>query len=91
MRHFTTVKISPLLLHFDFQKFFTEYPLKGYKALHYLIDFILYLLLPFTLMQKVPPKNQGCIHPWLKIKLSAGRKPDSLRSDSGFRLDRPSQ
>jgi len=39
------------------------------------------------LMQKVPPKNQGCINPWLKINVSVGRKPDSLRSDSGFRLE----
>jgi hypothetical protein len=25
-------------------------------------------------MQKVPPKNQGCINPWLKINVSVGRK-----------------
>jgi hypothetical protein len=37
-------------------------------------------------MQKVPPKNQGCINPWLKINVSVGRKPDSLRSDSGLQL-----
>jgi hypothetical protein len=43
-------------------------------------------LLPFALMQKVPPKNQGCINPWLKINVSVVRKPDSLRSDSGFRI-----
>ena len=43
-------------------------------------------MLPFALMQKVPPKNQGCINPWLKINVSDGRKPNSLRSDSGFRL-----
>jgi hypothetical protein len=54
----------------------TEYALKGNKNLHYLHCFHLYLLLPFALMQKVAPKNQGCIHPWLKIKVSVGRKPE---------------
>jgi len=36
--------------------------------------FYLYLLLPFALMQKLAPKNQGCINPWLKINVSVGRK-----------------
>jgi hypothetical protein len=34
------------------------------------------LWLPFALMQKVPQKNKGYIHPWLKINVSAGRKPE---------------
>jgi hypothetical protein len=44
------------------------------------------LLLPFALMQKLPPKDQGCINPLLKIDVSAGSKPNSLRSDSGLLL-----
>ncbi|MNU28410.1 hypothetical protein D3C71_168440 [compost metagenome] len=71
--------------------FLTEYPLKGNEDVNYVFGFYYSYLLPFALMQKVPPKNQGCINPWLKINVSVGRKPDSLRSDSGFLLNRPSQ
>jgi len=38
-----------------------------------LVSYYSYLL-PFALMQKVAPKNQGCINPWLKINVSVGRK-----------------
>ncbi|MNU28488.1 hypothetical protein D3C71_169260 [compost metagenome] len=53
---------------------FYDYPLVGNKDLHYFFNLILYFWLPFALMQKVSPKNQGCINPWLKIKVSVGRK-----------------
>ncbi|RYD97685.1 MAG: hypothetical protein EOP54_10065 [Sphingobacteriales bacterium] len=32
------------------------------------------------------PKNQDCINPRLKINVLAGRKPNPLYSNSGFRL-----
>jgi hypothetical protein len=48
-------------------------------------------MLPFALMQKVAPKDQGCINPWLKIKVSLGRKRKLAALWQWYATYRPSQ